>query len=154
MAAEESVEPELYHHSTLSDAFAGDALYRALAKPALAWAAPGAWLEKTPSWDTVLALSHARRHAVKWRRCSELVNTQDRIGREFLVVRQLSSWGNVGRSWALRAGLEKDTLNAARTNTLWMAFCAGRGDGRHGGRELASRQVDARSLGQCPHALW
>ena len=83
-------EIELYHHAEQSDAFASDALYRALVPAAESSATTGRRQGESPSWDNVLALSHAQRCAFKRRRQSELVSTQDRIAREFLVARRLA----------------------------------------------------------------
>ena len=100
MASDADGEIELYHHAEQSDAFAGDALYRALVPAAESRAATGRRQGESPSWDNVLALSHAQRCAFKRRRQSELVSTQDRIAREFLVARRLASKSNGHRSWA------------------------------------------------------
>ena len=99
MPSEFEDEIELYHHAEQSDAFASDALYRALVPAAESRATTGRRQGESPSWDNVLALSHAQRCADQRHRRSELVSTQDRIAREFLVAKRLLSQEH--RKWAL-----------------------------------------------------
>ena len=91
---DDEAEIELYHHSMYSDAYAGDAIFRALARPA------STLTERTPSWDAALALSHGHQEVAKRRRVSDLLTTQNRIAREYLVARRLSTDPRVGRNWA------------------------------------------------------
>ena len=91
---DDEAELGLYHHSVHSDAYAGDALFRALARPARTMPM------RTPSWNVALALSHGQREVVKRRRMSDLITTQDRIAREYLVAKRLSTDPTVGRNWA------------------------------------------------------
>lgn len=69
-------------------------MFRALARPVCTV------LVRAPSWDAALALSHGEREVVKRRRVSQLLTTQDRIAREYLVAKRLSNDPSVGRNWA------------------------------------------------------
>ena len=91
---DDEAQIELYHHSEFSDAYAGDAIFRALARPVRTQP------ERTPSWDAALALSQGRREVAIRRRVSELLTTLDRIAREYLVARRMSRDPTVGRNWA------------------------------------------------------
>ena len=140
MTPESEDEVELYHHAEQSDAFASDALYRALVPAAGSRATTGRRQGESPSWDNVLALSHAQRCASQLRRQSELVSTQDRIAREFLVARRLLSndhrqWA---RSWAREANPDRCVDRAAER--IFYERC---GDGRNNWR-------DARASSQAP----
>jgi hypothetical protein len=94
MGHDDEAEMELFHHSVHSDAFAGDAMFRALSRPC------STMPTRPPSWDAVLALSHGQRQVAKRRRKSDLITTQDRIAREYLVAKRLSADPTVGRNWA------------------------------------------------------
>ena len=96
MSDGDDVEAESYHYSALSDAFARDAIYRALARPASSHARP----QEIPSWDNTLVASHAENRAVKRCRSSELDKTQERIVRELLNARRLQPGRNWAQSWA------------------------------------------------------
>ena len=58
----DEADVEFYHHSEYSDAYAGDAIFRVLARPASTVA------KRTPSWTSALALSHGGWEVVKKRR--------------------------------------------------------------------------------------
>ena len=90
----DEAEIELYHHSVHSDAYAADAMFRTLARPV------SVVPMRTPSWTAALALSHGQQEIVKRRRFSDLITTQDRIAREYLVAKRLSTDPTVGRNWA------------------------------------------------------
>ena len=101
MATDDETDIELYHHSVYSDAYTGDAIFRALAPPAVARGMASTLRERTPSWDAALALSHGRREVVpKRRRVSDLLTTQDRHAREYMVAGRLSTDPSVKRNWA------------------------------------------------------
>ena len=118
---DDSAGIELYHHSVYSDAYAGDAIFRALARPVST--RPG----RTPSWDAALALSHGRREVPKRRRISDLLTTQDRIAREYLVTRRLSTDIIVGRNWAQTWARENIRIGAAAPaqKQIFCALCDG-----------------------------
>ena len=90
----DEADVEFYHHSEYSDAYAGDAIFRVLARPASTVA------NRTPSWTSALALSHGGWEVVKKRRMSDLLTTQGRIAREYLVAKRLSTDPSVNRNWA------------------------------------------------------
>ena len=130
-----------YQHAVQSDAFASDALYRALVPVAESRATRGHRQGATPTWDNMLALSHAQRSAFKRRRRSDVVSTQERIAREFLVARRLASDGhrNWAQSWLREAHPERCVDQHAEKSFLrhvrrWAKNLAGVPSGPDGGQ--------------------
>ena len=109
-------EVEFYHHSVYSDEYAGDAIFRALARPA------GTLPVRTPPWDVALALSHGQREGAKRRRMSDLLTTKDRIAREYLVAKRLSTQspgrGNWAQTWARKQHPERCHSRTAEASFL------------------------------------
>ena len=88
MAEEDADEPGFYYMSEHAETWAGDALYRALAKPAPRQDGRRSEIAVVPRWDSMLAASQAGR-ALKRKRSAELVTVQDRIAREYFVAKRL-----------------------------------------------------------------
>ena len=118
--------------------------------------------EVIPSWDTVLALSHVKRRAVKRRHSNDLVTTQDRIGREFLVTRRLSSSEGCGRNWASSWALERYPERSEDAGALsrflrlvrrWAARLEGAGFGPRGRPGPESISACTRLVKRCGNAL-
>ena len=112
-------EVEFYHHSVYSDEYAGDAIFRALARPA------GTLPVRTPPWDVALALSHGQREGAKRRRMSDLLTTKDRIAREYSTwwrsgCRHSPLAGGIGR----RLGHENNIRRDATAAQQRQVFCA------------------------------
>ena len=120
-ATMDDAECQLYHHGALSDGYARDAIFRVLASPSRPLPL------RAPSWDSALASSQVGRQEAKRRRVTELLTTKDRMAREYLVAKRLSTDPGAGRNWAQTWARENIRIGAAAPaqKQIFCAVCDG-----------------------------